>query len=57
VRVFNEEAKKNSAEVVLVIQREEMRQLIAAVEAGMRANRRNQTWPRLLLALDKAACY
>ncbi len=57
MRVFNEEAKGRSAEVVIILTREEGKTLIEAVEHAVKSNGKKSTWKKLLTALETAAVY
>ena len=58
MRVFNEEDVKTKKDfhVILVLKQKEARDLIEAMEAAVKSNKRKRTWKRIYDKLAQDAC-
>jgi len=58
MRIFNEEAGKSEAEIIVILKPKEVQNLLDALSVAINVNNRKTTWQRLHSALsNKAACY
>jgi hypothetical protein len=58
MKIFNEETDKKAAQVVLVLEVKEAKELLLALEAAIEANKRKTIWRVLRTTLwEKAAMF